>query len=62
MSHTSLHSVSDVACMSNRSNDIISLIIKVCIWFLLNNQILTFYDLFTELIDKQQPLFFDLLQ
>ena len=40
--------------MRNRSKDIISLIIKVCIWFLLNNKIFTFHDLFTytESIDK----------
>ena len=38
-------------------------IIKVCRWFLLNNKIFTFHDLFTltESIDKQQPLF-NLLQ
>ena len=50
MSHTNLHSVIDVECVnsvSNRSNDIISLIIKVCRWFLLNNKIFTFHDLFT---------------
>ena len=62
MSHTNLHSVSDVECMnsvSNRSKDIISLIIKVCRWFLFNNKILTFHDLFTftESIDTQLPLF-----
>ena len=48
---------------SNISKDIISLIIKVCRWFLLNNKIFTFHDLstLTESIDKQQPLF-NLLQ
>ena len=53
----------DVECVSNRSKDIISLIIKVCRWFLLNNKVFTFHDLFTftESIDKQQPLF-NLLQ
>ena len=59
MSHTTLHSVSDVECvnsMSNRSKHIISLIIKVCKLFLLNNKIFTFQDLFTftESIDKQK--------
>ena len=45
--------------VSNRSKDIIALIIKVCRWVLLNNKIFTFHDLytFTESIDKQQPLF-----
>ena len=59
MSHVILHSVIDVECVSNRSKDIISLIIKVCRWFLLNNKIFTFHDLFSfvESIDKQQPLF-----
>ena len=62
MFHTILHSVIDVECVnsvSNRSKDIISLIIKVCRWFLLNNKIFTFDDLFTftESNDKQQPLF-----
>ena len=62
MSHTILHSVIDVECVnsvSNRSKDIISLIIKVCRCFLLNNIIFTFHALFTftESIDKQQPLF-----
>ena len=59
MSHIILHSVIDVECVNNRSKDIISLIIKVCRWFLLNNKIFTFHDLFTftELIDNQQPLF-----
>ena len=62
MSHTILQSVIDVECVnnvSNRSKDIMSLIIKVCRWLLLNNKILTFHDLFTftESIDKQQPLF-----
>ena len=50
MSHTNLHSVIDVECVnsvSNRSKDIISLIIKVCRWLLLNNKIFTFHDLFT---------------
>ena len=52
----------DVECVnsvSNKSTDIISLIMKVCRWFLLNNKIFTFHDLFTftELIDKQHPLF-----
>ena len=66
MSHTNLHNVIDVECvnnLSNRSKDIISLIIKVCIWFLLNNKIFTFHNLFTftESIDKQQSLF-NLLQ
>ena len=66
MSHTNLLSVIDVECVnsvSNRSKDIISLIIKVCRWFLLNNKIFTFQDLctFTDSIDKQQPLF-NLLQ
>ena len=61
-SHTNLHSVIDVECInsvSNRSKDIISLIIKVCRWVLLNNKIFAFHDLFTftESIDKQQPLF-----
>ena len=61
MSHTISHSVNDVECVnnvSNRSKDIISLIIKVCRWFLLKNKIFTFHDLFTftESIDKQQPL------
>ena len=56
----------DVECVnsvSNRSKDIISLIIKVCRCFLLNNKIFIFRDLFifTESIDKQQPLF-NLLQ
>ena len=59
MSHINLHSVIDVECVnsvSNRSKDIISLNIKVCRWFLLNNKILTFHYLFTftESIDKQQ--------
>ena len=42
----------------NRSEDIISLIIKVCRWFLRNNKIFTFHDLFTftESIDKEQWL------
>ena len=58
---TQIYSVIDVECVnsvSNRSKDIISLIIKVCRRFLLNNKILTFHDLFTftELIDKQQQL------
>ena len=59
MSQKSLHIVIDVECVSNRSKDIISFIIKVCRWFLLNNKIFTFHDLFTfiESIDKQQPLF-----
>ena len=63
MSHANLHSVIDVECVSNRTKDIISLIIKVCRCFLLNNKIFTFHDLFTfiESIDKQQPLF-NLLQ
>ena len=66
MSYTILYSVIDVECVnsvSNRSKYTISLIIKVCIWFLLKNKIFTFHDLFTfiELIDKQQPLF-NLLQ
>ena len=56
----------DVECVnsaSNRSKDIISFIIKVCRCFLLNNKIFIFHDLFifTEWIDKQQPLF-NLLQ
>ena len=56
----------DVECVnsvSNRSKDIISLIIKVCRWILLNNKIFTFLDLFTftESIDNQPPLF-NLLQ
>ena len=47
-----------VECMnsvSNRSKDIISLIIKVGRWFLVHNKIFTFHDLFTftESIDKQ---------
>ena len=33
--------------VSNRSKDIISFIIKVCRWFVLNNKILNFHDLFT---------------
>ena len=62
MSHTNLHSVIDVECVnsvSNRSKDIVSFIIKECRWFLLNNKIFTFHDLFafTESIDKQQPRF-----
>ena len=59
MSHTILHSVIDVECVNNRSKDITSLMIKVCRWVFLNNQIFTFHDLytFTESIDKQQPLF-----
>ena len=60
MSHTILHSVVEcVNSVSNRSKDILSLIIKVCRWLLLNNTIFTFHDLFTftEAIDKQQPLF-----
>ena len=47
MSHIIVHSVIDVECVnsvSNRSKDIISLIIKVCRWFLLNNKIFTFHD------------------
>ena len=56
----------DVECVnsvSNRSNDILASIIKVCGWVLLNNEIFTIYDFFTftESIDKQQPLF-NLLQ
>ena len=47
MSHTHLHSVIDVECVSNRTKDIISFIIKVCRWFVLNNKIFTFHDLFT---------------
>ena len=47
MSDTNLHSVIDVECVSNRSKDIISFIIKVSRWFLLNNKILTFHHLFT---------------
>ena len=45
-----------VNSVSNRSRDIVSLIIKVCRWCLLNNKIFTFHDLFTftESIDKQQ--------
>ena len=48
-----------VNSVSNRSKDIITLIIKVCRWFFLNNKIFTFHDLFTftESIDRQQPLF-----
>ena len=62
MFHTNLHSVIDVECVnsvSNRTKDIISMIIKVCRLFLLNNNIFTFHHLFrfTESIDKQQPLF-----
>ena len=56
MSHTSLHSVIAVECVnsvSNISKNTISLIIKVCRWFLLNNKIFTFHDLFTELITVQ---------
>ena len=56
MSHTILHSVIDVECVnrvSNRSKVIISLIIKVCKWFLLNNKIFTIHDLFTESITVQ---------
>ena len=54
-----MFNVECVNSVSNRSKDIISLIIKVCRWFLLNNKIFTFHDLFTftESIDKQQPLF-----
>ena len=57
-SHTNLHSVIDVECVNSvsiRYKDIISLIIKVCRWFLLNNKIFTFLDLFTftESIDEQ---------
>ena len=45
--------------VSNRSKDILSLIIKVCRWCLLNDKIFTFHDLFTftESINKQRPLF-----
>ena len=62
MSHTILHSVIDVECVnsvSNRCKDILSMIMKVCISFLLNIKIFTFHDLFTfaESIDKQHPLF-----
>ena len=62
MSHIILHSVIDVEyvnSVNNRTKDIISLIIKVCTWFLLNNKIFTVHDLFTftESIDKQQSLF-----
>ena len=62
MSHTNLHSVIDIECVnsvSNGSKDIISLIIKVCRWFLLNNKLFTCHDVFTftESIDKQHPLF-----
>ena len=62
MSHISLHSVIDVECVtsvSNIFNDIISFIIKVCRWFLLNNKIFTFHDLFIfiESVNKQQSLF-----
>ena len=46
MSHTHLHSVIDVECVSNTSKDIISFIIKGR-WFLLNNKIFTFHDIFT---------------
>ena len=46
--------VEGVNSVSNRSKDIISLIIKVCKLFLLNFKILTFLDLFTftESIEK----------
>ena len=49
----------DVECVNNRSKDMLSLIMKVYRWFLLNNKIFTFHDLFTftESIDKQQSLF-----
>ena len=49
----------DVECVNSVSKNIISLIIKVCRWFLLNNKIFNFHDLFTftESIDKQHPLF-----
>ena len=62
MSYIILHSVIDVECVnsvSNRSEDILSLVIKVCRWFLLNIKIFSFHDLFTftESIDKKQPLF-----
>ena len=42
-----IYSVIDVECVSNRSKDINIINLKVCRWFLLNNKIFTFHDLFT---------------
>ena len=44
LSHIILHSVISVECMTHRSRDIISLILKVCRWFLLNNKLFIFHD------------------
>ena len=60
MSHIILHSVIDVECVSNISKDILSLIIKVCRWFLLNNKIFTFHVLFT-FIESIVPTYYNTL-